>query len=85
MAVNLGATLVVEHSFTYPSHIYKRIEEEHVTVFPGVPYGFFCYASYKWQKESPFPRYCQSDKHGCIFTSVFYSRLEENVSQCSHL
>ncbi len=37
MAVNLGATVVVENSFTYPSSIYKKIKEEHVTVFPGVP------------------------------------------------
>jgi len=37
MAVQLGATLVLERSFTYPAQIFKRIEDEAVTVFPGVP------------------------------------------------
>ncbi len=37
MAMKLGATLVVERSFIFPSLIYKRIEEQQATVFPGVP------------------------------------------------
>ena len=37
MAVWLGATLVLERSFTYPAQVLKRIEENRVTVFPGVP------------------------------------------------
>ena len=37
MAMKLGATLIVERSFTFPAKIYQRIEEQQVTVFPGVP------------------------------------------------
>jgi len=37
MAMKLGATLVVERSFTFPAKIYQRIEEQKITVFPGVP------------------------------------------------
>ena len=37
MTVNLGATLIMERSFIYPSLIYQRIEEFQATVFPGVP------------------------------------------------
>ena len=37
MAVELGATLVLERSFTYPAQVFKRIHEFKVTVFPGVP------------------------------------------------
>ena len=37
ISVRLGATLVLEQSFTYPAQIYKRMEEQKITVFPGVP------------------------------------------------
>ncbi|MBV1880122.1 MAG: acyl--CoA ligase [Pseudomonadales bacterium] len=37
MSVWLGATLVLERSFTYPAQILSRISEYQVTVFPGVP------------------------------------------------
>jgi acyl-CoA synthetase (AMP-forming)/AMP-acid ligase II len=37
MAVHLGATLVLEPHFSFPAAVLKRVEEEQVTVFPGVP------------------------------------------------
>ncbi|MBB6188332.1 AMP-binding protein [Rhodanobacter sp. MP7CTX1] len=37
MAVHLGATLVLERSFTYPAQVFARMQEFGVTVFPGVP------------------------------------------------
>lgn len=37
MTVKFGGTLVLETGFTYPAVILKRIEEERVTGFPGVP------------------------------------------------
>ncbi len=37
MAVRLGATLVLERSFTYPAQVVNRMQSEYVTVFPGVP------------------------------------------------
>ena len=37
MTFKFGGTLVLERSFTYPAAILKRIEQERVTGFPGVP------------------------------------------------
>ena len=37
MSMYMGATLVVERSFAYPAKTLKRLDEESVTVFPGVP------------------------------------------------
>jgi amino acid adenylation domain-containing protein len=40
MTFKFGGTLVLEDSFTYPVEILKRIAEEKVTGFPGVPTVF---------------------------------------------
>ena len=40
MAVHLGATLVLETSFSFPARVIQRVQEEGVTVFPGVPTVF---------------------------------------------
>jgi long-chain acyl-CoA synthetase len=40
MTVALGATLVLEQSFTFPAQVYARIRDEQVSVFPGVPMIF---------------------------------------------
>ncbi len=37
MVFKFGGTLVLERGFTYPAAILKRIQEERVTGFPGVP------------------------------------------------
>lgn len=37
MVFKFGGTLILEKGFTYPAAILKRIEEERVTGFPGVP------------------------------------------------
>ena len=37
MTTSLGATLVLERSFTYPAQVFARMHEFDVTVFPGVP------------------------------------------------
>jgi acyl-CoA synthetase (AMP-forming)/AMP-acid ligase II len=37
MAVTIGGTLILEHSFSFPATVYKRIELYQPTVFPGVP------------------------------------------------
>lgn len=40
MTFRFGGTLVLEKSFTYPAAVLKRIEQERVTGFPGVPTVF---------------------------------------------
>jgi long-chain acyl-CoA synthetase len=37
MTFSFGGTLVLEKSFTYPAAVLKKIEQEKVTGFPGVP------------------------------------------------
>jgi long-chain acyl-CoA synthetase len=37
MTFKFGGTLVLERSFAYPAQVLKRMEEEQVTGFPGVP------------------------------------------------
>lgn len=39
-AVRAGATLVLERSFTYPAQVFKRMHDEAVTGFAGVPTVF---------------------------------------------
>jgi amino acid adenylation domain-containing protein len=51
MSVYLGATLVLEANFSFPAVILARVEEEQVTVFPGVPTVFATLVSL--QKRSP--------------------------------
>jgi long-chain acyl-CoA synthetase len=40
MAMRIGGTLVLERSFAFPAKTLMRIDEEKVTVFPGVPTVF---------------------------------------------
>lgn len=37
MTFKFGGTLVLERTFAYPAHVLKRMEQERVTGFPGVP------------------------------------------------
>ncbi len=55
MAMKLGATLIVERSFTFPAKIYQRIEEQKVTVFPGVPTVFAMMIATHNKKKMSFP------------------------------
>ncbi len=47
MAFKVGARLVLERSFTYPAEVLKRVVEEQVTGFPGVPTIFAILAELK--------------------------------------
>lgn len=40
MTVHVGATIVLEKSFAFPAAVVRRVVEEEVTVFPGVPTMF---------------------------------------------
>lgn len=37
MAITIGGTLIIEHSFNFPPTIFRQIEQLKPTVFPGVP------------------------------------------------
>lgn len=55
MTMKLGATLVVERSFTFPRKIYQRIEQEKITVFPGVPTMYAMMIAAHKKKKLCFP------------------------------
>ena len=55
MNVQLGATLVMERSFTYPAVIFERIREYKVTVFPAVPTIYAMLVSMHHREPLQFP------------------------------
>ncbi len=55
MTMSIGATLVIERSFTFQGLIHKRMREERVTVFPGVPTVFAMLVSSHRKKAMRFP------------------------------
>lgn len=57
MAITIGGTLIIEHSFNFPPAIFRQIENLKPTIFPGVPSIFaIMIATYK--------------KSGIVFESV---------------
>lgn len=55
IAMRLGATLVLERSFTYPAQILNRMASEGVTVFPGVPTVYMTLLGMHARKPLCFP------------------------------
>jgi long-chain acyl-CoA synthetase len=55
MAVHLGATLVLETSFSFPARVIQRVQQEQVTVFPGVPTVFATLLSLHREKPIAMP------------------------------
>jgi long-chain acyl-CoA synthetase len=53
MAMRIGGTLVLERSFAFPAQTLKRIDEEQVTVFPGVPTVYATLLSAKARTPHP--------------------------------
>lgn len=54
MSVSLGATLVLERSFTFPAQVYNLIQEHGVTTIPGVPTVFATMVSHHRKKPLRF-------------------------------
>lgn len=55
VTMKLGATLIVERSFTFPAVVYKRLMEQRATVFPGVPTIFAMLVETYKRKAISFP------------------------------
>jgi amino acid adenylation domain-containing protein len=55
MAVQLGATLVLERSFAFPAQVFARMGELETTVFPGVPTIFAMLLSAHRRERLCFP------------------------------
>jgi long-chain acyl-CoA synthetase len=53
MAMRVGGTLILERSFAFPAQTLRRVEEEQVTVFPGVPTVYATLLSMKTKTPHP--------------------------------
>lgn len=77
MTMKLGATLIVERSFTFPAVIYKRIEEFEATVFPGVPTIFAMMISTHKKKALCFPGITRITNTAAALPADFIPYLKE--------
>jgi len=55
MSILMGATLVLERSFAFPAQIFNRMNEQKVSVFPGVPTIYSTIISMHRRKPLCFP------------------------------
>jgi len=81
MAVTLGATLVLERSFTYPAQIYTRMAETRVTVFPGVPTIYSMMVSAHARAPMKFPEVRRVTNTAAALPDSFVPRLREIFPQ----
>ncbi len=77
MAVQLGATLVLERSFTYPAQIFARMLECQVTSFPGVPTIFALLLSAHGRSPLCFPAVTRVTNTAAALPDDFVPRLRE--------
>jgi long-chain acyl-CoA synthetase len=77
MAIRLGATLVLERSFTYPAQIFNRMREHQTTVFPGVPTVFAMLLSMHGREKIEFPLVTRVTNTAAALPAAFQSQLRE--------
>lgn len=77
MSVKLGATLVLERSFTFPAQIFARMEEQQVTVFPGVPTIFAMLLSAHGREPLCFPTVTRVTNTAAALPDDFATRLRQ--------
>lgn len=77
MAAKLGATLVVERSFTFPAVVYKTIINNGVTVFPAVPTILAMMIASHKKKALHFPSITRLTNTAAALTPGFIPYLHE--------
>lgn len=77
MAMRLGATLVLERSFTYPAQIFNRMREQQVTVFPGVPTIYAMLLSMHAREKLEFPSVMRVTNTAAALPAAFQQQLRE--------
>jgi amino acid adenylation domain-containing protein len=77
MTVRLGATLVLERSFTYPAQVFARMAEFGVTVFPGVPTIFAMLLSAHRREPLCFPGVTRVTNTAAALADDAATRLRE--------
>ena len=77
MTIQLGATLVLERSFTYPAQIFARMQEQKVTVFPGVPTIYAMLISSHGRTPLVFPDVTRVTNTAAALPDEFVVKLHE--------
>jgi amino acid adenylation domain-containing protein len=77
MSVRLGATLVLERSFTFPAQVFARMRETRVTVFPGVPTVFAMLLAAHAREPLCFPDVARVTNTAAALPDDFALRLRE--------
>lgn len=77
MAVELGATLVLERSFTYHLDVLQRVHEYEVTSFPGVPTIYSMIVSSHARKPLCFPSVKRITNTAAALPTQYISHLHE--------
>lgn len=77
MALQLGATLVLERSFTYPAQVFARMDELQVTTFPGVPTVFAMLLSAHGRSPLRFPSVTRVTNTAAALADDYVPRLRE--------
>jgi len=77
MSVRLGATLVLERSFTFPAQVFARMRETGVTVFPGVPTVFAMLLAAHGREALSFPDVTRVTNTAAALPDDFAVRLRE--------
>jgi long-chain acyl-CoA synthetase len=77
MAIQLGATLVLERSFTYPAQVFARMEAQNVSVFPGVPTVYSMLLSIHGRSPLCFPSVTRVTNTAAALPDDFVSRLRD--------
>ncbi len=77
MAMKLGATLIVERSFTFPGRIYEVMRNQNVTVFPGVPTIFSTMIAGHKRKKLLFPKVSRVTNTAAALSAEFIPSLHE--------
>lgn len=73
----LGATLILERSFTYPAVVYKLINDTETTVFPGVPTIYSMMINSHLKKPLSFPSVTRITNTAAALPADYVRLLQE--------
>lgn len=77
MSIQIGGTLILERSFTYPAQIFSCINENKVTVFPAVPTIFSMMLSMHARNPISFPTITKITNTAAALPADYLERLYE--------
>jgi amino acid adenylation domain-containing protein len=75
MAIRMGGTLVLERSFAFPAQIVKRVEDEEITVFPGVPTVYATLLSMRRSMEFELPSVRRVTNTAAALPATFHGEM----------